>query len=877
MRSLQRDRECARGADRTGALPSLRAAAQIAAQMAALLGALILLGGDGVALRARPQREPRAPASPAHDPALPRARQAWHAAPVAFVPNLGQWPDATCFVARKGHLSLHAFADSFGVVLAKAGDALPLSAPASAVAPALPHACQLDATAIRFWFEAARTTTRPEGRAPLPTRFHYLLGDDPARWRTDVTGYQRVWYPGLYDGVDLALHCDQGEFEYDLHFAPDADVDAVVVRVEGAIAPLRLDVDGALIVATKLGPLRQPVPRAWTETDCGQEPVACAYEILGPYRFRFRAAADAATPLVIDPQLQFSAYLGGVSWDEVFAVADAGGEAVIAGRTLSLDFPTQNALQSNLLGQSDVFVARLPLTGGALVYSTYLGGRGQDEARALALDAGGAPVLAGATDSLDFPLRNAFQGRNAGNLDGFVAQLTPSGGRLQYSTYFGGGGVDAAVGVALDAGGEAVLVGGTTSTDFPIHTAFQARNAGGFDAFVARLPLAGAPPTHSSYFGGSMDDNASDVALDSNGAAVVAGFTHSPDFPTANAFQPAHGGAWDAFVAQFPRAPGPPSYATYLGGAENDLAYVVAIEPGGVAVAAGLTISPDFPTRNAFQASLAGPGDAFVTRLPLAGGQPLVSTYLGGTSTETVLALALDSRGEAVVAGWTFSTDFPVQHALQANIAGSADAFVTRLSPRGGPPTYSTYLGGSDLDKPYALLVDASRAALVVGLTASTDFPTRNPVQARLAGVCDVFLTRLDLLPVGVFAYGVATPGCAGPLPIGASSSPRVASTFSCTCDHAPANATGLLGLSSGGLATPVVIFGAAVWIDPAAPVFALVLANSTASGAAAVPIAVPPNAGIAGAQLFAQFYWADACAPGRIAASNALRITVQP
>ncbi len=810
------------------------------------------------------------------DPALKRVREGLRSVPAAFVPNVGQWPETTLFVARKGPIAVHAFAGSFGVVLAR-WDGGGRAAPDAALSFTRPP--RLDATALRFWFESSRGDARPEGRRPLPTRSHFFCGADPARWRSGVAGYACLWYPELYEGVDLALHDREGDFEYDLHLAPGANLDAVVVRVEGAVAPLQLDADGALVVATRLGPLRQPRPFAFAVTDVGPRPVACAFEILAPDRFRFRIAGDArSASLVIDPQLQYSTYLGGGSWDEVFAMVEVDGDAVLAGRTFSVDFPTQNALQATLIGISDVFVARLPLTGGPLRYSTYLGGSADDEARGLIADASGAPVVVGAAGSPDFPLQNAFQTRHAGNLDAFVARLSPSGGALAYSTFLGGGGVDAAIGVVLDASGAAVVVGGTSSRDFPTQGAFQPNHGGGFDAFVARLPLTGAPTTHATYLGGSLDDSAVGVGLDASGAAIVAGFTASADFPLRSAFQPVHGGAYDAFVARFPSASGPPSYSTYLGGVADDLAYDIAVDANGDAVVAGLTRSADFPSRNALQPSLRGLADAFVACLPPTGAPPRLSTYLGGTSTDGALTLALDARGDAVVVGWTYSADFPVRDAFQPAHGGFADVFVTRVPLAGGPPSYSTYLGGRGLDKPYTVAIDAGGAALVVGLTDSTDFPLRNPVQATVRGLYDVFVTRLDLLPPGVFSYGGSTRGCTGALPIGASARPRVGNAaFALTCERAPAASAGLLGLSSRGLTTPLFVLGAAIWIDPAAPAFVLVPASSSASGAAVVPIPVPSDAGLAGTQVFAQFFWSDACAPGGVSASNALQITVQP
>ncbi|MEZ5964135.1 MAG: hypothetical protein R3F56_09845 [Planctomycetota bacterium] len=800
-----------------------------------------------------------------------------------FVANDGQWPEAVRFAAHRGPLSLHACDGAFGVVLARhepAGRPAGEEPPRAALDEArrLPHRADVAAAALRFSFEGARPV-RPVGHDRVPTRFHYLRGRDPARWRSDVPGYERLCYPQLWQGVDLVLHGGaRGDFEYDLRLAPGADLERVAIRVAGASAPLSID-GGDLLVQTPIGPLRQPRPQAFASTAAGERPVACSYEILGPDRVGFRVEGlDRGAALLIDPQLQYSTYFGGTAWDEVFAMVADADSVVLAGRTFAADFPTRNALQANLAGGADAFVLRLPLTGGAPAYATYLGGTLDDEARAVALDAAGGAVIAGATYSPDFPVRHAFQSTHAGRFDAYVAVLSPSGASLLYSTYLGGSGVEGVVGLALDATGAAVVTGGTSSLDFPVRNAFQAGNAGGFDAFIARVPLTGVPPTSSSYLGGAADDGAVAVALDANGDAVVAGWTNSGDFPTRNAFQSQLGGAADAFVSCLPLSGGPPSCSTFLGGSAGDIAYALALDANGAAVVAGGTSSPDFPTRNAAQSALAGASDAFVTRLPLTGAPPVASTYLGGGVTETALGVALDASGAAIVTGWTFSPDFPTVDPWQSTLAGGADVFLTRLPAAGSAPTYSTFLGGATLDKSYAVAVDDLQRAIVVGLTDSVAFPTANPFQATLAGYFDVFVTRLDLLPRGASTFGASTPGCAGLLPTLATGSPQVGNgAFAVGCARAPAAVSGVFGLSSAALPAPIVVLGAELWIDPAAPVFATAIVGSAADGTARVPLPIPPDPGLAGAQVCVQWFWPDACAIGRTSATNALRVVVQP
>jgi hypothetical protein len=275
--------------------------------------ALLLLLGVDSPNEAPPSAAPGAiPDSPEKRLALERLRSQ----PLAFVENLGQWEEPSRFVARRGGLSVHVFEGSFGLVLtcargAREGVAGERSERSSPGAP--PFAESLEATALRFSFEGCAEGREPEGLEPLPTRFNYFLGDDPSRWRSGVTGYRSLRYPGLYEGVDLVLREGEEEtFEYDFHLAPAADLDGVVVRVEGTASPLRLDEEGALVTETVLGALRQPRPRAWEETARGPRPVECFYELLGPDRFRFRVSrVEEAASLVIDPQLLYSTYLGG--------------------------------------------------------------------------------------------------------------------------------------------------------------------------------------------------------------------------------------------------------------------------------------------------------------------------------------------------------------------------------------------------------------------------------------------------------------------------------------------------------------------------------------------------------------------------------------
>jgi hypothetical protein len=389
----------------------------------------------------------------------------------------------------------------------------------------------------------------------------------------------------------------------------------------------------------------------------------------------------------------------------------------------------------------------------SLTFSTYLGGTAFGKGSAVAVDATGNTYVAGYTDAADFPTTaGALQRTFGGVSDAFVARFGPDGSLL-YSTLLGGGGLDRATGIAVDASGDAYVTGWTLSKDFPTRNAGQAALKGGGDAFVAKLNPSGSALLYSTYFGtGAEQANA--IAVDGAGNAYVTGSTSSTDLATPDAAQPAYGGGnQDAFVARF----GPTGTlvtSTYLGGSGDDLGEGIAVDGAGHVFVAGTTGSRDFPTRNALQAGFGGGNnftgkDAFLTRLNAGTLAVEFSTYLGGSGDESGHAVAVDAAGNAYVTGGTNSTDFPTVGAYQAGLAGFANAFVTKVSPTGGM-VYSTYLGGEQTDVGRGIAVDGAGDAFVTGYTISSRFPTANAVQGSYVGLQDAFVTEVNAAGSGL-------------------------------------------------------------------------------------------------------------------------------
>jgi hypothetical protein len=485
------------------------------------------------------------------------------------------------------------------------------------------------------------------------------------------------------------------------------------------------------------------------------------------------APYDRTRPLIIDPVLSYSTYLGGSDMDYANAIAvDPSGNAYVTGYTASIDFPLANPAQSSPGGGTcsdgvdaipcfDAFVTKLNPAGTALVYSTYLGGSNEDYATGIALDASGDAYVTGYTNSTDFPVQKALQAENAGGYDAFVAELSADGASLIYSTYWGGSSDDIGTGVAVDSSGNAYISGYTASPDFPATPgALQASYSGGdHDGFVVRFNAGGGKLGYSTFLGGSADDYAYGVAVDSAGDAYVTGATNSTNFPTLNAFQPNYAGGlcavapntfpcYDAFVAKLNPPGSALIYSTYLGGTGSDYGYAIALDGSSNAYVTGYTTSTNFPTTaGAFQRVFGGSYGTFVAKLDGAGSALVYSTYLGGPGTQVGYDVAVDSSGHACVTGYNYGGGFPTVSPTQAQNAGFYDAFVSVLNASGGSLDFSTYLGGSLDEVGRGISVDPSGNAYVTGGTFSLDFPiTSGSYQpAYGGGPYDAFVTKFDL------------------------------------------------------------------------------------------------------------------------------------
>ncbi|MEW6657374.1 MAG: SBBP repeat-containing protein [Thermodesulfobacteriota bacterium] len=576
-------------------------------------------------------------------------------------------------------------------------------------------------------------------------KVNYFIGNNPKKWRTDIPTYAGVLYEGAYPGIDLKFYGHGRELEYDVVVYPGADPGQVRFAYEG-VEELRLTAEGHL--ALKLpggGELIQKKPVVYQEI-AGQRIAREARFAVQKGGARLLAGFEVASydkkyPLVIDPVLIYSTYLGGHDYDEALGIAaDAAGAAYITGCTSSSNFPITNALQGSKAGGQDVFVSKLTPAGNGLAYATYLGGSSDDYAYGIAVDASGAAYITGATYSSNFPTgANAPQKTfGGGSYDAFAAKISPGGNTLVFSTYLGGSGGDRANGIAVDPSGAAYIAGGTGSPNFPTtESAYQRTFGGGYNAFVVKLNPAGDSLAYSTFLGGSVADNANGIAVDVTGAAYVAGQASSPNFPTtANAYQKTFGGGYsDVFVAKISPAGTALVYSTYLGGSSDELGKGIAVDSAGAAYVTGFTYSSSFPTTpDTVQRTYGGGAcDAFVAKLTAAGEGLTYSTYLGGSGQDIANGIALDSNGAAYITGYTSSNNFPTANAPQPAFGGARDAFLAELTQGGNAFAYSTYLGGGTWDWANGVALDTAGNAYIAGYTFG-DFPTRSAFQYGYGG-----------------------------------------------------------------------------------------------------------------------------------------------
>lgn len=676
------------------------AVAVLAALGVALAGGLRRNSGSKTASQVAPASG-QAPALKAQDSGRVRASLA--ALPLAFEANQGQTDPQVKYVARgRGYTVFLTANDTVFAVhsssLAVDTRVAPNHGVAGTTEPAAERATARARTAaIHLRLDGGNPQSQIIAGNQLPGHSNYFLGVDRRQWHANVPQYARICYREAYPGVEMVFYGAQNQLEFDFIVAPGASPDPIRFDISGALR-IVTDPSGNLILASSAGDVLLHQPVAYQQRDGVRQPVDARFVLRAKNQVSFELGNyDRSRELVIDP---------------------------------------------------------------SVTYATYLGGTGEDDGNAIAVDGSGNAYVTGETKSTNFP---GTSGGSAGGFDVFVTKLSANGSTLEYSTYVGGSGDDSGNAIALDASGDAFVAGGTASPNFPVTSApLQKGYAGGsLDAFVFELSSSGGSPIYSTYLGGSGTDVANGIALatDGSGDVFVVGRTTSTNFPTTSpAVQPSLVSTSDGFVTRLNPSSTSPKYSTYLGGSAVDFASAVAVDSSDNAYVTGATASPTFPNTNSKSPVVqpkcgtdgtcnGGLTDAFVSVIKADGSGLVYSTFLGGEQNDEGSGIALDSAADAYVTGVTSSTKFPLQSPLQKTFGGGvlpSDAFVSELNPTGAQLLYSTYLGGSGDDAGLAIAVDSNKNAYVTGVTGSTNFPTQSPTQATKKGENDAFVSEIS-------------------------------------------------------------------------------------------------------------------------------------
>lgn len=505
------------------------------------------------------------------------------------------------------------------------------------------------------------------GLNPLPSKSHYFIGNDRTQWRSNISHYSKVQYKDVYPGIDLVYYGNQRQLEYDFIVSPGADVSRIKLGFAKA-NQVRIAENGDLALATESGEMRQRKPVIYQDSEQGRQPIEGRYVIDADRQVGFEVDRyDATKPLVIDP---------------------------------------------------------------VFVYSTYLGGSDIDIGNGIKTTKDGEAVVTGITYSMDFPTEKPLQAAPVAIGEAFVTKFKANG-ELVYSTYLGGDGEDVGFTISVDCDGAAYIAGGTDSTNYPTtEDAAQTAKGGRIDGFVTQLSPAGDEILYSTYLGGQADESINSIAVDSDKKIYVAGETTSNDFPTLCSFQDSLKGASDAFFTKIDPNCGDLVYSSYLGGSGQETSFGIDVDQNGGLYVTGFVSSNDFPTEKPFQPQLGGGVDAFVAKFNSSGECLEFSTYFGGAGDEGGFGIGFDSSLNVYVTGFTNSLDFPTNSDNPGTYGGDDDAFLAKFDSC-GELKWSQYLGGAGGDQAYTLAVTESGTVYIAGRTFSSNFPTKDPIQAN--------------------------------------------------------------------------------------------------------------------------------------------------
>jgi uncharacterized repeat protein (TIGR01451 family) len=589
----------------------------------------------------------------------------------------------------------------------------------------------------------------------LPHYNNYFIGNDQSKWASNCRNFTKITYQDIWTGIDLAYFFTPEGLKYEYYVEPTADIKELQIQVEGAT----LQNQGTTLqLSSPLGTISDSNLKVF---DAVNHNIVKTQFQTRDNVYSFQGIPEKRNhTLVIDPpiisSLSFSTFLGGFNTESSYGCfVDSAGNTYVTGDTSSIDFSITPGAFDSLYDNKEAFVSKLNSTGTSLIYSTYIGGSMDDYAEEIIVDSTGNAYIVGYTSSTNFPVTTGvFQPDNSGASDAFVTKLNPSGSALIFSTYLGSPLPDMGVSITIDTAGSIFVTGVTKDGRFPVTpNAIQSTNSGSQDVFVTKFNSTATSLVYSTFLGGNKFDFPYSIEIDSTGNAYVAGSTSSKDFPvTTGAHKTMLSPGDDCFISKLNTSGTSLVYSTFLGGTGTDNGFDLDLDQNGCAYITGYTESTDFPiTSGVIKTTLDGSSDSFVTKLNSDGSSLVYSTFLGGDLMDKGNSIAVDTAGNAYVAGYTESTNFPVTLGyIKRILTGNYDGFVTKLNPSGTKIFYSTLFGGDYVDISYSISIDSTGNAYMTGITTSPDFPTTYGCWQSTIGSdkYDAFVSKISTLDV---------------------------------------------------------------------------------------------------------------------------------
>jgi hypothetical protein len=656
--------------------------------------------------------------------------------PLSFVPNEGQWPDSILFRANAGGTTMwfgasgtyYEFADSGSATTDQEGDGVGRR------------------LLIRTNFVGANREPSVVGLDRTGSWSNFYLGGDRARWRSKVPNYRAILYQNVYPGIDLKYYGDGRRMEYDFIVSPGADPGSIRVRYDGAksvsvnqAGQLVVETEWGKVVE-QAPVVYQTIDGRHKALDGEYELISES-----TFGFRLGWGYDPAHAVVIDPVLTYSSYWGGMATEYCTTIRlDDSGYVYFACQTTSTDFPIVNS-SGALSGGMDVTLTKLTPDCQTVVYSTMIGGYGYDYWPGIATDDSGRVYMTGHTVSSDFPRVNAYDNTINGGSDLFVTKFDRDG-TIIYSTFLGGSGNESWGRVAADSLGCAYVTGVTSSANLPCTNAYDATPNGGNDVFLAKFSADGQQLIYCTYLGGSGSEENHGLAIDAGGCAYVTGIAPSANFPTTEGAydRTYNGGSADAYVTKLAAGGNALVYSTFVGGSGFEDGVGIFVDRQGHAYVGSGTDSPDFPMKNAYDSTFDGTHDGFVFELSENGDSLEYSTYIGGCEAgfNVVSELIADDSSRIVMAMATRCSNLPTRYAYDSTHNGVEDGGLLILNKSRRWLDYGTYVGGIGDDEPRGLALGHDGSIYVTGMTSSNNFPAVDAFDGAYNGNGDVFVLR---------------------------------------------------------------------------------------------------------------------------------------